>query len=236
VVTTRDEPGPLDSLLAAAGADAVHVPLIEIVDPPDAGVALRAALAALADASWVVVTSRHGAERVGTAVAGHPRVRLAAVGRATAAVLAARSGRPVDVVPATQSAAGLLAAMPGPERAGDLIVLAQADRADGSLASGLTALGYRVAAVTAYATRTRSPSPAERSAALAADAVVFASGSAATAWVSAIGTDAPPVVVAIGPTTRGAAQAAGLQVTHMATDHNVDGLLAAVTSALRDRS
>ena len=42
VVTTRDEPGELDRLLAEAGADVVHVPLIEIAEPEDDGAELRA--------------------------------------------------------------------------------------------------------------------------------------------------------------------------------------------------
>jgi uroporphyrinogen-III synthase/uroporphyrinogen III methyltransferase/synthase len=78
----------------------------------------------------------------------------------------------------------------------------------------------------------RIPSAEERSAALAADAVAFASGSAAQAWHDAVGTATPPVVVAIGPTTEGAARACGLNVTHVAREQSVEGLVAALTGAL----
>ena len=82
VVTTRDELGELDRLLAEAGADVVHVPLIEIAEPLDGGAELQALLHALDGVDWVVVTSRHGAALVGDALAGRPAIRIAAVGRA----------------------------------------------------------------------------------------------------------------------------------------------------------
>ena len=101
VVTTRDEPGRLDSLLAALGADVVHVPLISIDDPPDGGGSLAAALEQLASYDWLVVTSQHGAERVGAAAARQPSVQLAAVGPRTAARLVELAGRAPAVVRAS---------------------------------------------------------------------------------------------------------------------------------------
>ena len=231
VVTTRDEPGEVDRLLAAVGADVVHVPLIEIGEPLDGGAELQGVLHMLDNVDWVVVTSHHGAARVGAALARHPNVRTAAVGTRTAAELERLAGRPVDVVPARQTAADLLEAMP-PNGHGQIVVVAHADRADPALAVGLTGLGYRVRPVVAYRTLARAPSAEERAAALAADAVAFASGSAAQAWRDAIGTETPSVVVAIGPTTEGAARACGIDVTHVATEHSVQGLVQAVIEAL----
>ena len=231
VVTTRDEPGELDRLLAAAGAEVVHVPLIEIGEPLDGGAELQGVLDVLDDVEWVVVTSHHGAARVGAALARHPNVRTAAVGTRTAAELKRLAGRPVDVVPSRQTAAELLEAMP-PGGSGQIVVVAHADRADPALAVGLSGLGYRVRAVVAYRTLARRPSAEERVAAVSADAVAFASGSAAQAWHDAIGTETPAVVVAIGPTTEGAARACGLTVTHVAHDHDVQGLVQAVIEAL----
>jgi uroporphyrinogen-III synthase len=229
VVTTRDRPGELDRLLAEAGAEVVHVPLIEIVDASDGGSALAAAFDPPVD--WVVVTSRHGAARVGPTVAGRPEVRLAAVGTSTAAELARLAGRAVDVVPERQTGGDLLRAMPV-EGSGQVVVLAQADRADSTLADGLTALGYRVRSVTAYRTLLRTPSESERASALAADAVAFASGSAAHAWADAIGTETPARVIAIGPATAEAATSRGLTVTEVAARHDVTGLVLAVAEAL----
>lgn len=229
VVTTRERRGRLDSALAALGADVVHVPLIETGPPDDGGAALDRVLAAVDGYDWVVVTSRHGARAVGAAVAAHPAVRLAAVGTRSADVLAGLAGRDVEVVPERQTAADLAATMgTGSGR----VLVAQADRADGSLADGLSDRGFDVRSITAYRTMLRVPTDAERTAALSADAVTFASGSAADGWVEAFGIDAPPVVAAIGPTTAAAAQRRGLKVTHVATDHDVEGLLSAVVAAL----
>lgn len=231
VATTRDEPGRLDALLAELGAEVVHVPLIEIVDAPDPG--LQPALADLDAFDWIVVTSRHGADRVAPALAGHPTIRTAAVGSRTAAVLHEATGRPVTVVPARQTAADLVDAMPEPDLS--RVLVAQADRADDTLSVGLTARGYDVTTVTAYVTRLRTPTDEERRLLDTVDVVAFASGSAAQAWADAIGTWTPPHVVAIGPTTASVATAAGLQVTAIAADHSVEGLAAAVTEALTDR-
>jgi uroporphyrinogen-III synthase len=232
VATTRDTPGRLDSALAALGADVVHVPLIEIVEPIDGGAALAGALAEVERYDWVVVTSRHGAVRVAAAVGGVPGVRTAAVGRTTEAALRARIARDVDVVPARHTAADLVAAMPEPGRAGRALV-ALADRAAPTLVDGLRGRGYEVDAVVAYRTRLRRPSPAESAALRSVDAVTFASGSAAEAWAVAIGAWVPPAVVAIGPTTAEAARQAGLAVTAVAADQTTDGLAAAVVAALR---
>lgn len=231
IVTTRDRRGTLDSALAATGADVVHVPLISIEEPDDGGVALGRVLERLADVDWVVVTSQHGARRVGQACAAHPDVRLAAVGTRSGAALAAAAGRQVDVVPERQTASGLAAALASASAPGRVLV-AQADRAEPTLAEALIRSGFVVETVTAYRTSLRIPTAREQSAALSADAVTFASGSAAEAWVDAIGPEAPPVIAAIGPVTAAAAERRGLKVTHVATDHHVEGLFAAVVTAL----
>lgn len=232
VVTTRDHPGELDALLAAAGAEVVHVPLIEIVDDDETRAAVRAAADALADHDWLIVTSRHGARRMGAAAAVHGHLRLAAVGTATAAELAGLAGRDVEVVPDRQTAAHLVEAMPAPASDGERVFVGLADRAAPTLVDGLTRRGYTVTAVTAYRTRLCRPTAAERAAAVGADAVGFASGSAAIAWAEAIGAQTPAVVVAIGPTTADAARRSGLTVTHVADDHSVAGLAACISRAL----
>lgn len=234
VATTRDEPGRLDALLAALGADVVHVPLIEIGDAPDG--ALAAALHRLDDVDWLIVSSKHGAARVADAVAAHPRLRTAAVGTRTASLLAAASGRPVTVVPDRQTAADLVAAMPEPADTARRVLVAQADRAADALVAGLCRRGYDVTAVDAYVTRLRTPTAAERRALTAVDAVAFASGSAAEAWAATIGDWTPPHVIAIGPATADAARKAGLQVTAVAADHSVEGLAATVADALTTHS
>jgi uroporphyrinogen-III synthase len=213
IALTRPGAGELGKRLAALGATVVHVPLVEITDPPDGGVQLRSALARLAAFDWLVATSANGAERAGPAAAGHRDLRLAAVGPATAAALAAAAGRPVDLVPAVASAEGLLAEFP---RRPARVLLAQADLARTMLADGLAAFGHHVESVIAYRTIVRRPSPEEVEALRRADAVVLASGSAAAGWAAAVGPEAGPPVIAIGPVTARDAIARGIAVAHVA--------------------
>ena len=233
ILVTRERPGELGAMLAARGADVVHVPLIRIVGASDGGSSLRRELDMLDGYDWLVVTSVPGAERVGAAAHGG-RVRLAAVGSTTAQVLADLAGRPVDLVPSIQRATALGEALidvagPDPRR----ILVAQGDLADGTLVGLLSAAGHQVTAVEAYRTVLRRPEPAEVA---GVDALVFASGSAARAWVEAVGVGTPPVVVAIGPTTAGVAREHGLKVTAVAADHSLEGLVTELERQLGDHT
>ncbi len=250
VVVTREHLEPLGAALRARGAEPVHLPSIAVADPDDGGAELAHHLARLDDYDWLVVTSPNGADRVGAAAAGR-RVRLAAVGSSTEASLAARCGRGVDVVPDVQRADQLGAAMlealgPPPVR----VLVAQADRAGSRLTDALRAAGHDVTTVTAYRTITTPPDLTaldERP----ADALLLASGSAAAAWSEALrerraGTTArpeetgrdritPPLVVAIGPSTADAARTLGLEVSAVAHDHSLAGLVAALESVADPR-
>lgn len=228
IALTRRAAGALGARLVELGAHVVHVPLIEIADPADGGTGMRRALLRLAAFDWLAVTSVNGAERVGPYVAGHPSVRLAAVGPSTARALAAAAGRPVDLVATVPRVEGLLAEFPRPPVR---VLVAQADRAGSALADGLSAAGHQVEAVTAYRTITRRPEPGEVAELATVDAVVFASGSAATGWFEALGATTPAFVVAVGPSTARVAQRQGLRVTHVAPAPDavtVAGLLARV--------
>lgn len=222
VVTTRDQPGRLDRLLAEAGAIVMHVPLIAIEPVADVAVTLDRA-------DWLVVTSQHGAAAVGATAARYPDVRLAAVGTRTAEALAELAGRPADLVPARQTAADLVELFPS---GSGRVVLALGDLAAPALAEGLRNKGWATDTHVVYRTLPQVPDPEVRAAVLAADAVAFASGSAATAWFAAIGTATPPVVVAIGPTTADVARAHHLPVTEVAATYDVPGLVRAVIAAL----
>lgn len=230
IVTTRARRGHLDRRLAVLGADVVHIPLIETAEPDDDGAALTSALDELDRFAWIVVTSANGAERVGSRLAGSG-CHLAAVGTWTAKVLTELAGRTVDVVPDRQTALDLAAAMPEPS-SGDRLLLAQADRADPAHADAFRSRGFDVTEVVAYRTVFRTPTGRERDAALGADAVAFASGSAAHAWFEAFGGRTPSVVAAIGPSTAAAAADLGIKVSHVAADHSIDGLAEVIVEAL----
>jgi len=232
VVTTREHRGELDAGLERLGANVVHVPLIATADPDDGGVALAAALAEPFD--WVVVTSPTGAERVAGSLRDR-RCRIGAVGTRTAAVVCDLAGRPPDVVPTSQTAADLAAAMPA-ARTGERLLLAQADRAVAANAARFAARGYTVTTAVAYRTLLRRPTGDELESMLAADAVAFASGSAASAWSDVVGLRTPPVVVVIGPATAATADEAGIKVSVVAADHSIEGLIRAIVGALADDS
>jgi uroporphyrinogen III methyltransferase/synthase len=67
-----------------------------------------------------------------------------------------------------------------------------------------------------------------REAALAADDLVFASGSAARAFHAAAGTLAGPRIVSIGPATSTVLRDLGFAPDLEASDHTPDGLVAAL--------
>jgi uroporphyrinogen-III synthase len=209
------------------------VPLIQIVEPADGGAALGRELGRLTEFDWLVVTSAAGAERVADSVADAPMVRLAVVGTSTARVLADAAGRAVEVVPATQRSQTLLDELCAVAEPGQRFLVAQGDRADGTLVAGLRRAGHTVTSVVAYRTVLQVP---DRRAIDGADAVLFASGSAAAAWFDALGTEVPPIVVSIGPTTTAVAQRLGLKVTATAADHSLDGLVTELVHILATRA
>lgn len=240
VVVTRAaaQADDLAEMLREAGAEPVIVPLIEIVEPDDGGCALAEALGALTTYDWLVVTSPNGAVRVSAALAevrsnsqaNTPqanRLQVAAVGSSTAAALSV----PADLVATTQSAEGLLAVFPdGPGR----ILITQAESARPTMASGLRDRGWEVDVVVAYRTTFTRPSAGDMLRALSADAVLFASGSAAVAWHQVFGLSTPPLVVAIGPSAALAATEIGLKIDVVATDHSLGGMLDCLLTYLRD--
>jgi uroporphyrinogen-III synthase len=157
---------------------------------------------------WVVVTSANGARELRRRMIGSP-ARIAAIGRVTAAALGG-----ADLVPAVSTQEGLLAELPRP--AGRVLVAA-AEGARRLLVDELDA-----DFVPLYRTRELAPKqPPE------GDLVVLASASAARVW-GRLGAEIP--AVSIGPQTTAAARGAGIDIVAEAETHDVDGLLAAITS------
>lgn len=230
MLVTRERPGELAAKLTERGATVSHVPLIAVAEPADGGAALNDALSRLAEFDWLVVTSPAGSERVLTAALAAPGVRIAAVGTATAGVLEA-AGRPVDLIPPVQRARELADAFVAQAASPQRVLIAQADIAAPTLADDLRRAGHDVTVVTAYRTVSLEP---DRSAIAGIDAVLFASGSAVEGWCRAFGTDAPPIAVAIGPTTAAAANRLGLKLSGVAADHSLDGLVTELERQLVD--
>lgn len=241
IVVTRaaDQVDELMQQLTALGAEPIVIPLIQTVDPADGGTSLVEALAHLGPSDWLVVTSPNGARRVADWLRdlveqGSDRPLVAAVGTATAAVLDdALRPHHVDLVPDRQSSDGLVQSFPSSVGAGR-VLLTNAESAGADLVDGLRDKGWQVEQVAAYRTVARPPSAGELLRALAADAVLFASGSAVRAWSDAFGTATPPIVIAIGPATAAVAAEFALKVDAVATDHSLGGLVSCLLTQLGD--
>jgi uroporphyrinogen-III synthase len=204
VTRPRAQAGPLVERLQARGHEVVECPLIEI-EPTTAPVDVDGY-------DWVIVTSPNGAaELVQRANGRLPRV--AAVGPGTAEALRELGVEP-SFLPSVSSQDGLLAEFPRP--AGRVLFAA----AEGSRRGPVDELGADF--VPLYATRAVRPhEPPD------GDVVILASGSAAESF-AALGVEIP--VVSIGPQTTRVAVAAGLDVVAEAETHDLDGLVASVSS------
>jgi len=234
VTRTRQQASALSRALRDLGAEPMEVPVIEVVDPVDGGAALRRAMERLDQYDWVVITSPNGAARVRAALADVGRdarafagARIAAIGPATAAALAA-AGLRADLVPEQFVAESLLDAMAsggGPGRA----LLARAEVARDVLPEGLRERGWTVDVVDAYRTVPATVTDEQREAITGADVITFTSSSTVDRFVEAAGIDAvPPVVACIGPVTAATARRHGLTVEVEADVHTVPGLVDAL--------
>jgi uroporphyrinogen III methyltransferase / synthase len=227
IVVTRPRAqaaGFIDAL-AAAGAEVVPCPTIEIV-PPDSWAALDAAIARIDTYDWIVLTSVNGVamffERLRAQrrdVRRLHRARIATVGPATAAALAAR-GVLVEVVPEEFRAEGVAAAMHAAGVAGARVLLPRAAGAREILPALLRAAGAEVDEVASYRTtmpRTDMREVRELLAAHAVDLVSFTSSSTVRHFVALLGDDASELlrdvaVGCIGPITANTAREVGLRV------------------------
>jgi uroporphyrinogen III methyltransferase/synthase len=232
VTRAREQASGLVERLQALGAATVELPVIEIGEPADAGVALRAAAGRVGEYDWLTFTSANAVTRFFAAlgVAGLDTralggLRVAAIGPGTAEALAA-AGIRADLVPERFVAESLLDAFPaGPGR----VLLPRAAVARDALPAGLADRGWSVDVVEAYRTVVGRPSPEALTAAESASAVTFTSSSTVTNYLAVAGDlPVPPVVACIGPVTAATARAAGLTVDVVAAEHTIDGLVAAL--------
>ena len=245
VTRPREQADDLCRSLAAAGAVPLAVPMIRI-DPVEDTEALDAAIHRLSSYRWLAFASANAVEFFMKRLqamngetrwaAGAPLV--AAVGPGTAAALG-RHGIRVDLVPAIHTGAALAeeildAAQGGLEGARLLFPRAQDGREDA--AALLRRHGVIVDDIPVYRTGARVP-PAEDLALLeaGADAVLFASSSAVSAWCDQAGAmvqlsaaAASAVIACIGPATALTARERGLRVDIEASTHTAEGLVAAL--------
>ncbi|HEX5459637.1 MAG TPA: uroporphyrinogen-III synthase [Steroidobacteraceae bacterium] len=212
VVVTRAEErdGPLSTELKSLGLSVLVWAAVRVLPADTAG--LDEALSRATSFDWIVFTSRHAVAAVTARLSARPAgLRVAAVGRATAAVLK-QHGWPVDLVPGEPNAAGLVAAFATSGFAhGARVLYPASSRALPTLAAGLSQLGAQVTTVEAYRTASGAAlDVADCRSWIARDAVgavTFASPSAVAELESALGREdlarllARAPAVAIGPTT-----------------------------------
>ena len=253
VVVTRpvDQAGPVRNALEGAGARVLLVPTTVIVGPSDGGERLRRAAERLGEYDWIVFTSANAVDRLLEEVVDVRtlgRVRLAAVGRATAKALARHRLR-ADRVPGEESARGLVEELPGPAIGdgstggiGGAVLYPRAAGARPTLAEGLRAKGWEVDEVEAYRTVPADPpDPGVTERLASADAVVFAAPSAIDAYLSMRDRGGrplavPPLVACIGSVTSEAARGRGLAVGAVATRPSPDALVDALVEAWARRT
>jgi uroporphyrinogen III methyltransferase/synthase len=236
VTRAREQASELVARLHDLGAETIELPVIEIGEAADGGAALGSAVLRLGEFDWVAFTSANAVERFfarlgelggdGRSLGG---VRVAAIGPGTAAALE-RQGVRADLVPGRYVAEAVVEAFPpGPGR----VLLPRAAVARDALPEGLRARGWEVEVVEAYRTALGRPSEEALAAARSADAVTFTSSSTVTNYLEAAGGErVPPVVACIGPVTAETARAAGLNVSVVAVEHTIDGLVGALVEAL----
>jgi uroporphyrinogen-III synthase len=210
VVVTRAEAhdGPLSAQLRALGLEVLLWPAVSVSS--SSGNALERTLARIEEFDWIVFASRNAVTAVIRWMPRLPeRVRVAAIGRATAQVLRGRGFR-VDLMPNEANAAALVNAFATQGCAGAKILFPASSRALPTITQGLTQLGAEVQQVEAYRTDAAALHVEDCRAWIERDvigAVTFASPSAVVELEHALGTRhfahllAHAEVVALGPTT-----------------------------------
>lgn len=221
-------------LLEARDANVLEVPLIAITEPDDDGRERDEVLQRLHEFDWLVVTSPNGADRVAPFLSAAQAAgdvtampMIAAVGDATARSL----GTTVSLL-ATPARADVLADM-FPTGDGS-VLLVQGNLADAVLTDGISQKGWTVQQVIAYRTVQLRPVPEVAQDAVSADVLFLASGSAASAWFDSFGTQTPPIVVAIGPSTAKVASNLGLDVTAVSPDQSLESMIETAERAIEN--
>lgn len=217
----------------------MFAPLIRTV-PPRSWKALDRAIENLIRYDAVAFTSANAVDffflRCRKILAGKKPVRprvLAAVGRATSKALAVH-GWACTVLPEDARSAGLARVLRVPR--GSRVLLPRAERGLDTLPRTLRKSGARVDVPTAYRTL---PDPEglremNRALALGADAVTFASPSAAVLAVPSLKVSGA-AAIAIGPTTASALRAKGVIPAAVSRKPDPESFADAVVNGLRGR-
>jgi uroporphyrinogen-III synthase len=247
VLVTRaaHQAGTLSDALRELGAEPVEVPVLEI-QPPANLAPLDRALRTLDSYDWLILTSANTvralverAQVLGLTLASEPRLKVAAVGEATAAA-ARNAGLPVALVPETYVAEALVESLAN-QSAGKRILLARAEIARDVIPGALRATGATVDVVDAYRNVMPQAAPELLRTALAEgiDAATFTSSSSVThladaAQVAGVAFPFAGVsAISIGPITSQTLRDLGWEPAAEASVSDIPGLIDAVSRAPR---
>jgi uroporphyrinogen-III synthase len=238
IVVTRAE-HQADGLVAAftrAGALVELLPLLEVVPPADPRPLERAA-SELALYDWVAFTSANAVEAFLPLTGGAlpPRLRIAAVGAATAAALRCFEIEP-HLMPSQADAEGLAAELAPHVARRRRVLLPQAADARPTLLEGLAAAGAEAVTVIAYDKRlpTKAPRRAEELFSTAPLGwVTFTSPRIVRHFAELLGTDwerrrGELLAASIGPVTSAELRRRGIEPAAEATSPGDEELVAAV--------
>jgi len=237
VIVTRPagQEAELVALVRAVGGQPLHVPVIEIVDPPD-WTPLDAALERLDTYDWIVLASANGVRGLlarlrsaGLDGRALGTARLAAIGPATQRALE-EAGYVCDLVPADHHSEGLLATLVG-EPAGSRFLLVRAATGRDVLPRGLADAGHHVDEVAAYSSEPIA-SLDEATAAATAEGggwITVTSGAIVESAARLFGGRLRAWRIAsLSPVTSAALRRFGLEPAVEAAEPNAAGLVAAI--------
>ncbi|MBX2852695.1 MAG: uroporphyrinogen-III C-methyltransferase, partial [Phycisphaeraceae bacterium] len=246
VTRTRQQASGLRMQLEALGAEVLEAPTIQIESPSDAdSAALNDAIGQIAGYDAVIFTSGNAVQAFADRLEGAgldsralSGLHLSCIGRATADVLRDRLSCTADLVPERSIAEPFVRELlDGGGLAGKRVLLPQADIARPLLAKGLRDAGCTVDVLTAYQTKPADALPEAVFDALresAIDWVTFTSSSTARNLAELLGDEAGLLksckLASIGPKTSETMRELGLPIRVEATQHDLDGLVAALVA------
>ncbi len=232
VTRPRHQSRALAKPLEALGAEVIPAPAIRI-EPPDDFAPLDAALSRLEDYDWLVFTSVNGVDAFFERCTQTPRVRIAAIGPATADAIRER-GAEVELTPPRFVAEALVQALSEhTSLGGKRFLIPRADIARETLPRSLSKAGASVDVVVAYRT-VYDVEEVNKSASLVEqdvlDAVTFTSGSTVRSFYGNIPPRIHPLVRAasIGPITSHALREYGVEPKIEAEAYTTEGLVEAI--------
>jgi uroporphyrinogen III methyltransferase/synthase len=245
VTRARAQAGELVDRLAALGADVCELPAIELRPLDDYG-ALDSSISRLGEYDWLIFTSVNAVEffLARLAASTHDvraiRGRLCAIGSGTAAALEKLQLK-VDLMPEDATSEGVARAFEAHELEGKRVLLPRAAEAREVIPEALRARGAVLDVVDAY--RNVIPQDAaERAHEIwskgSPDWITVTSGSTVKNVLAVVpgGALDGVKIASIGPATSAVVRKHGLEVHAEAQPSNVDGLISAITRAVREQA